>query len=141
MPKSAESSELMEAKVFAEHLLGKGFPSVILDRYIECIRAKQKDGLAHTPAPLTNAVLSNPQWIGSVDTFLGLFQRDHDLRQRLLILTALIETTPEYSSRFLSNQTSAMDLLRLGFRLGPLLLGKAFLGSLFFAMHRLKSRV
>lgn len=130
-----------EARVLARHLMGDNAPAELLSRYTNCVRSKIGAGLDDKQNFMTSLALKRPTWIGPLDAFLGIYDRNHDLRKRLLIMAALMETTPNFAPQFLSSKVSSTNLMMLALRLIPTIMVKISSGAILYVYLTLKTRV
>jgi hypothetical protein len=121
-----------EAEVFARYLLRAAPPADAIERYSEAIpRLFPSPGTERDRALLAFA-RRHPWSLGSLDAAAALVARSDLLRQRLLVMAALLETTPEGATEFLPREpgfgTLALRLPLIGLvALGRLLLGLVIL--------------
>jgi hypothetical protein len=121
-----------EAEMFARYLLRTAPPPDTIERYCEAIPRLFPSLGTERDRALLAFVRRHPWSIGCLDAAAALVARNDRLRQRLLVMAALLETTPEGATEFLPREpgfgTLARRLPLIGFvALGRLLLGLVLL--------------
>lgn len=99
---------MRECRLLARHLIGIAPSKAIAARYTAA--CDKLLGAESTSAALRFA-LANAWAIGPLDAACGLLDRENPLRKRLLILCAILETTPEYARSFLPRTPRLLPLL------------------------------
>lgn len=126
MPRPGGDSSARECRILSRHLIGVTPTREITTRYAAACRQ-----LLGSRAPLSrieSLAYRQPLLIGILDAGCGLVARDHVLRKKLLILTAILETTPEHARRFLPTRNRRPFILaELAFA-GSIAACKALLG-------------
>lgn len=108
-----------EAAAMSRYLVGTLAAVELLDRYA------QADGLlfAAPPEPrdarLLAFVRAHPRTIGPLDAASALLRRDSRLRKKVLVMAAILETSPRFAEHFLARESGRLSLL------AGLLLGSA----------------
>lgn len=101
---------LREAQLFARYLVGRDCPPELGERYARACAELLRD----PPAPLDGALVSlisrRPWLLGAVDAACGLLRPRALLRTRLLIASAVLETSPETGGAFLPEPLPAAAL-------------------------------
>jgi len=99
-----------ECRRMARYLVGRDPEPQLVERYRRAV-----ERLLPAPASSDRRILeyiqSNPWSLGPLDAACGLLRKDAQLRQRLLIATAILETTPKGADRFLPERRAPWTLL------------------------------
>ena len=86
-----------EAEVLGKYILGRSIDSETVKRYNEAVVLKGYDQSDST----TDFILRHPFWLPYLDAAHGLLNKNSLLRKKLILMFALLETTPEYHRKFL----------------------------------------
>jgi len=94
-----------EAELFGKYLLGKPPDDFATGQYVQAmeklnIASRGKD------EKLLRFALKYPGATGLVDAGTALFMRHSALRRKLVVMFAILESTPAYSDLFLPRKTS-----------------------------------
>lgn len=130
----AESDEARatEARVFARYLVGRTPAPVHVARYVAASRTLFPDPLAAEDAAVLAWVRGHPWSLGALDAAAGLLRPGGALRNRVLLMAAVLETTPEFADHFLPRQLGPLALvLRVG-AAGLVAVGNAVLGLVLY---------
>lgn len=99
-----------EAVTFARYLCGRTPPDEIVERYGSAVGA-----LFTTPAPIDRRIVAwavqHPWALGSMDAACALLFPRNELRNRLLLMVGLLETTPPYCDEFFPSPFRASSFL------------------------------
>jgi NADH dehydrogenase len=97
VPQSPEQADLLrEAQVLSEHLLGRAASSELCRRY--CEACHQLLG-----AETARKIVGSRRWaVGLFDARDGLLDSGSLLRQKLLIMAAILEASPDFADEFLT---------------------------------------
>lgn len=87
---------MREAHVLARYLVGGRLSMDLARRYAAACR---KLGL-NRHDPVADAALRSPWMLGPLDAATALAQRDGVLRGKLIVMTAILETTTVYTKHF-----------------------------------------
>jgi hypothetical protein len=109
-----------EAAIFARYLVRGVAPADVVARYRDAVMRLFPDPETHRDRALLAFVRRHPWSVGCLDAAAALVARDSRLRQRLLVMAALLETTPEGAGEFLPREPG---LAGLAFRLPAIGLG------------------
>lgn len=100
-----------EARAFARHVVGVALPEALLARYAEaCTRLFPEPPDAIDAALLAFAA-RHPWSVGPLDAATALLRPASGLRARLLVMAAVLETTPELADAFLPRPTGRVALV------------------------------
>jgi hypothetical protein len=103
-----------EAVIFARYLVRRDPSALLVDRYVRA----NEELFAHTEAidhDIVAFARRHPWSIGMLDASAGIIGGSSLLRKKLLLMTALVETTPELVDR---TEPRSVDLPRLVLRVG-----------------------
>lgn len=98
-----------EADILGRYILGETPSAVVVELYASA-NAKLAGLTAAAADPVVRFALQHPWSIGLLDGALALRDRDAPLRQRLLVMFAILETQPVYSERFLPRPHTPADV-------------------------------
>jgi hypothetical protein len=93
-----------EAAIFARYLVRNAAPADVVERYRDAVARLFPDPDGPRDRALLSFVRRHPWSVGCLDAAAALVARDSRLRQRLLVMAALLETTPEGAAEFLPRE-------------------------------------
>lgn len=96
-----------ESSLFARYLLGECADERSLELYERAVRVRR---VAARDAAV-RFVFKHPWAIGAVDAYLARAKPNSALRQRLYLMSAILETQPRYADRFLCTDRSPLYVL------------------------------
>lgn len=99
-----------EAEIFGRYLLGLSPNHTVKKLYNHAIQATSPTITASDKKLLT-FVLKNNRSIGLVDSGLAFLNPGSELRRRLFILFAILESDPEYADHFLTRKCNPIYLI------------------------------
>ncbi len=104
-----------EARLFSRYLLRRDPPPEMIGRYqAACARLFPTPPEAEAAAVLS--FVSRHAWaLGPIDAVLAWREPEHDLRRRLLVMSAILEASPRFADLFLP--PASIGLGRLAWRL------------------------
>jgi hypothetical protein len=121
-----------EARLFARYLLGRTPPQELLDRYVEASHVLFDAPPDPADAALRRFVRRHPWSTGFLDAAAALLRPAGQFRGRLLVMVAILETSPLYAEEFLPRPSSAALLpLRLA-AAGTRAVARALVGLLLY---------
>lgn len=100
----------LEAELFGRYLLGRP-PSGECVALYEAANDKIGIVLDAKDSKILEFALANPWAIGCIDQGLALFKRDSNVRRKIFVMLAILETSPDYSGYFLPAERSPLYLL------------------------------
>ena len=104
-----------EARVFARYLVGRDAGPAHVARYVAASRTHFPDPLVPEDAAVLAWVRRHPRSVGMLDAAAGLLRPGGALRNRILLMAAVLETTPDFADDFLPHHVGPLDLaLRVG---------------------------
>ena len=89
-----------ECDALARHLVGRPCPQDVAERYARAVMDPDLRFSAGEQAAWSAACRLRPL-LACLDAGVALWDRDGAVRQRLLVMFALLETTPDNADRFL----------------------------------------
>lgn len=111
----ADGMELAhEARVFGSYLTGGEVAPQVTERYTRAIQNKHLP-LSIRDRKLLAFIMKHPSTVALVDAGLVLINPGSAVRQRLLVLFAILESTPDYHEYFLPRKQSYWYFFRLIF--------------------------
>jgi hypothetical protein len=93
-----------EAAIFARYLVRRAPSAAVVTRYHEAVQRLFPEGDGARDRALLAFVARHPWSVGSLDAAAALVAPGSRLRQRLLVMAALLETTPEGAAEFLPRE-------------------------------------
>ena len=103
-----------EAAIFARYLVRRAAPVDVVARYRDAVRRLFPEPDDARDRALLAFVRRHPWSVGSLDAAAALVAPGSRLRQRLLVMAALLETTPDGATEFLPREPTRGELaLRL----------------------------
>src|SRR5262245_31578228 len=100
----------VEAAVFARYLVGGEPARELLVRYGAACRARLPGAPERRDSLVLEFIHGNSWALGPLDAACGLLRPRCALRQRLLIMAAVLEATPVYADEFLPRHETAGGL-------------------------------
>jgi hypothetical protein len=119
-----------EARVFSRYLVGRVADAPLRARYAEAVRTLlPMPGSARDEAILA-FVQRHPWSVSLLDAACGLVAPSARLREKLLVMAAVLEASPDFADEFLPRTVRRGALLARIAALGCLAVGRALLGLL-----------
>ena len=109
-----------EAERFGAYLAGTPPPAPLIDRYVAAMAARGPS-VDRRDRRLLGFVRHHPWSIGLIDGGLALRRPSSAVRAKLLVMTAILEATPDYAPAFLPTPRSplyALYIALVGLRAG-----------------------
>jgi hypothetical protein len=100
-----------EGTRFGRYLLGEGVPAVLVERYVAAMRSMDLVA-GGRDRRLLGLVTRHPRLLGIVDGGLALRRPGSVIRTKLLVMSAILEATPEFASSFLPVRRSRFYFVR-----------------------------
>lgn len=104
-----------EAKLFAQYLGAKVDDETLLQKYSNAIE-KLKLSLSEKEESVLRYLLKMPILLPFADGAWVFLNPKNGIRKRMLVMSALIETEPQYVSYFLNQQDVSFPIFRFIFR-------------------------
>ena len=98
-----------EAALFGRYIIEEDVNETAIERYIQGV---EKLGY-NEDNKLIDSVLTNPFLLPYVDAGLAFTDKKHLLQKKLLLMFSILETIPEYSSKFLSQPKSVFYIFTI----------------------------
>ena len=127
-----DEARTVEARIFTRYLVGRDPTPALIERYVAASRTHFPD----TPPPEDAAVLAwaraHPWSTGLLDAAAALLRPAGPLRNRVLLMAAILETTPEFADAFLPRQVGPLALVvRVGLA-GVVAVANTLVGALLY---------
>jgi hypothetical protein len=100
-----------EAIVFARYLVGRTPPPDVVERYEQASRRLFPPQLDRSDAALLAFVRRHPWSTSLLDAAAGILRPASALRSRILVMAAILETSPAFADDFLPRSASLVSLL------------------------------
>jgi hypothetical protein len=97
----------IQAARFGKYYLGHEPNEMAIDLYVRAMAANPEKPTP-TDERLMDFVFAHPWSLGFIDAGLALFRPHAELRRRLFIMFALLESIPEYTDYFLPEERSGL---------------------------------
>ena len=114
-----EDSYQKEAEIFGRYLLSGKNPNLkSISLYIEAMHLRSAEALGRDKKIL-KFILKNNWSIGMIDGALAFSKKKSIVRRKLLFMSAILETQPEYAALFLPQERSGfynLYIFWVGFR-------------------------
>ena len=104
-----------EGGCFGRYVLGRVPDPVAIELYERAIQMRP-DRPGPDDERLLRLVLKHPAWLGCIDGALALTRPRSALRQRLLVMTAILESRPAHAALFLPGGGSVVRAMFHGLR-------------------------
>jgi hypothetical protein len=130
---SSDAALAGEARLFGRYLVGREPADDHVARYVAASRTHFSSPLAPDDAAILAWVRRHPWSIGMLDGAAGLLRPGGALRNRILQMAAVLESTPEFADHFLPRQVGPLALLaRVGVA-GTIAVLQALVGAPLYA--------
>ncbi|MGL5890962.1 MAG: hypothetical protein ACRC3B_13830 [Bacteroidia bacterium] len=104
-----------EADVFGRYLLGGKMPdSKSIELYLKAAAMRKYETASAREQKILALALRHPWLVGLLDSALALSNSESLLRQKLLLMSAILETRPQYAHLFLPQRRSFFYLFYVG---------------------------
>jgi hypothetical protein len=107
----SDDARAAEARLFARYLVGREPSPAHVERYVAACRTHFPGPLAPEDAALLAWIRRRPWSIGMLDAACGLLRPGGALRNRVLLMAAILETSPEFADDFLPRQSGPLALV------------------------------
>ena len=104
-----------EAKLFAQYLGAKANDDALLIKYTDAIE-KLKLSLSEKEENVLRYLLKMPFLLSFADGAWAFLNPKNGIRKRILVMSALIETEPQYVQFFLNEKDVSFSVFKLLFR-------------------------
>jgi hypothetical protein len=123
-----------EARVFARYLVGRTPPQELIDRYAEANRILRTTSADGRDAALVAFVRRHPWAVPFLDAATGIFRRNGELRSKLLVMAAILETSPVFADDFLPRTVRPVALIVRLIGLGVVAVVQVCIGAALYAV-------
>jgi hypothetical protein len=104
-----------EGRVFARYLVGRDPSDALVERYVAASAALFPRAVPDDEARTLAFARRHPWSVGALDAASGLLRPGGAVRSRILLMAALLETTPDFADDFLPRDVGPAALeLRVG---------------------------
>jgi hypothetical protein len=135
-PRTNESSLADEARLFARHLVRRDPEAALVARYGEACARLFPAAPDATDGALLAFVRAHPWSLGPLDAALALLRPASLLRARLLVMAAILETTPVHAADFLPRPTKLRPLAWRLLVLGVVAVAQVLVGAALYPIAR-----
>ncbi|HTE57616.1 MAG TPA: hypothetical protein VK694_02645 [Verrucomicrobiae bacterium] len=123
-----------EAKSFARYLVRQEPSRQVIARYTEAL-AHNPPSISATDIHLLEFIRKHPWSLGCIEAGLALRQPHSEVRRRLYIMLAILESSPDHTAAFLPQERSAWYIVPLALA-GLRAVGKALVGVIMVGVVR-----
>ena len=131
-----ESAFTSEAILLGRYLLSASPKQFVIERYCEAV-VKKKPAFGNDDIKLWTFLKKNTWAIGIIDAGLAIIKPQCGIRNKILLMLAIIEATPDYSHLFLPKNRSFFYFLTIVF-VGFRSVVKAVIGCVVITLLNLK---
>lgn len=121
-----------EARLFGRYLLGRTPPADLLARYAEADRTIWTTFPTPREAALVGFVRRHPWSVGILDAAAALLQPSGRLRGKILVMSAILETSPVFADDFLPRSAGTLMLVLRVSAAAACAVAQALLGALLY---------
>jgi hypothetical protein len=89
-----------EARVLARYLVGSDPPAHVVERYVLGVRVRLEAAQPMSD-PVGRFAVAHPWSAGALDAGSALLNKEGPLRERLVLMAAILETAPEFAVHFM----------------------------------------
>ena len=108
---ATDGDRAVEARIFARYLVGRDPTPTHVERYVAASRTHFPDPLGPEDAAVLAWVRRHPWSAGPLDAACGLARPGGVLRNRVLLMAAILEATPEFANDFLPHHLGPLALV------------------------------
>ena len=127
-----ESALALEARVFTRYLVRQAPPAELVDRYREANRMLFADPVPPADAAIVRFVRRHPWSVSVLDAAVGLRRPGSLLRNKILVMAAILEASPTFADEFLPPTPRPVALVLRVLWFGTLAVVRAALGMLVY---------
>jgi hypothetical protein len=121
-----------EGRIFARYLLGREAAPELVERYAAANRRLLRDAADPRDGAVLGFVYRHPWSLSLLDAACALLRPAGLLRTKLLIMAAILETSPAHAADFLPRSAGTAALFARLAGLGVLAAGRAIAGVLLY---------
>jgi len=135
MPDDADEAPALEAeaRLFTRYLVGRPPPAELVDRYRAANAAIFTEPVAREDAALVAFAHRHPWSVSLLDAASGLLRPGSLLRNKILLMAAILETSPAFADEFLPRDARPLRLLLTLLAHGTVAVARAALGAVVYA--------
>ena len=122
-----------EARLFTRYLVGRPPPAELVDRYRAANAAIFTEPVAREDAALVAFARRHPWSVSLLDAASGLLRPGSLLRNKILLMAAILETSPAFADEFLPRDARPLRLLLTLLAHGTVAVARAALGAVVYA--------
>ena len=119
-----------EARIFSRYLVDRSVSEALVARYADAVRTLLPEPASAPDEAIVAFVLRHPWSVSLLDAACGLARPRARLREKVLVMAAVLEASPECADEFLPRSTPALALLAKLAAVGLLAAGRAAAGLL-----------
>ncbi len=131
-PGSGDTALRAEAVAFSGYLLGEEPGSDLIERYVAASRILFSEPAEARDRAVIDFGVRHPRSIGFLDAAAGLVRPSSRLRQKILLMAAVLEATTRFAPEFLPRRRSVPAILTAVVGLGAAAVLRAGLGCVLF---------
>jgi len=107
-----QNQGLEEAKIFGKYLIGMNINAAACDLYCQAIESRKL--ISDVKEKKIEIFIKRfPFWIACIDAVLAMTNKQSSFRKKLLVMLAVLESLPEYSSFFLPKKYSFFSFYKI----------------------------
>ncbi len=95
-----------ECRVITRYLLGQDPPEDLIQRYIQANSVLFSDKASHSDLAVVAFVRRNPWSLPFIDAASALLRPNSLLRNKILVMIAILEATPQFTGAFIPEPSS-----------------------------------
>ncbi|HYY06513.1 MAG TPA: hypothetical protein VE997_08040 [Candidatus Limnocylindria bacterium] len=122
-----------EAHLFARYLVGRPPPAELVERYRAANAAIFTEPVARQDAALIAFARRHPWSVSLLDAASGLLRPGSLLRNKILLMAAILETSPAFADEFLPRDARPLGLVLALLAHGTVAATRAALGAVVYA--------
>ena len=133
MPEPEDQELELEGRLFGRYLVGREPPRELVERYREANRILLGGTAPGSDAAVIAFARRHPWSISFLDGAAGLLRPGSLLRNKILVMAAVLEASPVFTEEFLSRTVHPVSLVLRVLGLGTLAVVRAAVGVLVYA--------
>lgn len=128
-----------EGRAFGRHVVGTEPPAALLERYRDACGRLFPDPPDAVDAVLVGFAAHHPWSVGPLDAATALLRPQSRLREKLLVMSAVLEATPRFADEFLPRPSGRVAVLGRLVAIGLAALGRVVVGMVLFGVLRARA--
>lgn len=129
----------VEGRAFGRHLVRTAPPPELLARYRAACAKLFPDPPDAVDAALLAFVGRHPWSVGPLDAATALLRPGSLLRAKILVMAAVLETTPRFAQAFLPRPTGRLELVGRLATIGLAAVGRVAIGVVLYGVVRARA--